>query len=58
MTNDETRFRSQNVPVNTKATKTTPLVATRVGADTVHIDPAALRHLVKTMKTKLEPEDK
>ena len=54
MANDKVKIDSQNVSENTSAADTSPLVSTHIAGTKVKIDPAALRHLVETLRRKLK----
>jgi hypothetical protein len=54
MANENAKLGSQNASENTGETGTSSLISTQVAGTKVKIDPGALKHLVETLRTKLQ----
>lgn len=54
MANENVKLGSQSASANTGGTGTSSLVSTHVAGTKVKIDPVALKHLVETLRTKLQ----
>ena len=58
MANDTVKRGHQSVEENTSEKATSSPISARVGRDTVQIDAVALRHLIETIRARLNPERK
>jgi hypothetical protein len=54
MANENVKLGSQSASAKTGGTDTSPLVSTHVAGTKVQIDPGALKHLVETLRTRLQ----
>jgi hypothetical protein len=54
MANENVKLSSQSASGNTSGTGTSSLVSTHIAGTKVKIDPGALRHLVETLRRKLQ----
>jgi hypothetical protein len=54
MANENVKLGSQNASGNNSGTDTSSLISTQVAGTKVKIDPGALKHLVETLRTKLQ----
>jgi hypothetical protein len=58
MANDNINRGPQSQPATTVKNHASPFVPMHVGKSTVQVDPRALRHLIDTLRAKVDPESK